>query len=51
MESGIEAIETFLEKAEAKHPTIESLNGWYNQPASKNWLNTVIKTKAKVESL
>ncbi len=49
--AGLEAINAFLAKAETKHPTIESLNGWYNQPGSANWLNTVVSTKLKLESL
>lgn len=50
-EEGIAAIDIWLASHEAKHPTIESLNGYYVYPASQNWLNVVLKTKAELESL
>ena len=49
---GIAAEDAFLRKAESNgHDTIESLNGWYVVPASANWLNVVLRTKAELESL
>jgi len=51
MEAGIEAISAFLAKAEAKHPTIESMRGWYCASACTNWEPTVIRIKNEVESL
>lgn len=48
---GIAAIDAFLTKASAAHPTIESLNCWYVQPCSSAWLTTVIKTKTLIENL
>jgi hypothetical protein len=52
-EAGIHAISDLLAKYETdgKHTSIESLNGFYVQPASNNWLQTVLKTKAYLESL
>lgn len=41
----------WLAKHEQDHPTIESLNCYYVQPCSSNWLNTVIKTKEEIEAL
>lgn len=50
--AGITAIETFLAKAEDNgRNTVESLNCWYVQPCSANWLDTVLRTKAAVEGL
>lgn len=51
MESGIAAIDAFLAKGEAKHPTIESMKGWYCASACTNWQPTVIKIKVEVENL
>jgi hypothetical protein len=49
---GIAAIDTLLTKYEAKgKDTIEELNGYYVQPASANWFNTVVKIKNELESL
>ncbi len=48
----ITAENNFLAHAQASgHTTIESLNGWYVQPASNSWLQTVLTTKQQVESL
>jgi hypothetical protein len=52
LEAGIEAIHSLLTRYEAKgKDTIEELNGYYVQPASTNWYNTVLKTKLHLESL
>ena len=52
LEGGIEAIDALLARYEDNgHNTIESLNGYYVQPASQNWLNTVLNTKELLESL
>ncbi len=47
----INYLNDFLAKHEDKHPTIESLNCYYVQPCSENWLKTVIKVKNELESL
>ena len=47
----IQDIDGWLARHEAKYPTIESLNCYYVQPCSPNWLNTVLKVKAEVENL
>lgn len=52
LHAGIEAIDAFLAKAEASgHGTVESLNGYYVQPASSSWLQTVLKIKFELENL
>jgi len=51
-EQAIEAISMLLARyEESGHDTIEKLNGYYVQPASANWLNTVLRTKSELESL
>lgn len=51
-EEGIESISSLLARYEARgKDTIEDLNGYYVQPASQNWLNTVLKIKAQLENL
>lgn len=51
-EEGITAINGLLAGYEARgYDTIERLNGYYVQPASTNWFNTVIKTKLTLELL
>lgn len=47
---GITAINDWLASHEANHPTIESLNGYYVQPASTAWLSTVLKIKKQLEA-
>lgn len=47
----IDYLNDFLAKHEDKHPTVESLNCWYVQPCSPNWLKTVLKVKQELESL
>lgn len=50
-QEGINAIHTFLEKAESRgRDTIEELNGWYVVPASNTWYSVVTKTKSQLES-
>lgn len=49
---GIAAIDALLAKYESRgKDTIEELNGYYVVPASNNWLSTVLKVKAELESL
>lgn len=51
-EEGIQAISNLLARYESKSKdTLEELNGYYVQPASSNWLNTVIKAKDELERL
>ena len=51
-EEGIAAISNLLQRYEDRgKDTIEEMNGYYVVPANPNWLNTVIKIKAQVESL
>lgn len=52
IQSGIEAISSFLERADnnGKH-TVESFRGWYCASECTNWESTVIKTKLLIESL
>lgn len=50
--AGIDAIDRFLERAEARgRTTIESFRGWYCASACTTWEPTVIKVKLLVENL
>lgn len=50
--TGIDAINRFLERAEARgRTTIESFRGWYCASACTTWEPTVIKVKLLVENL
>jgi hypothetical protein len=52
LSDGIDAISSLLVRYEVRgKDTIEELNGYYVQPASQNWFNTVLKTKQLVENL
>jgi hypothetical protein len=51
-EESINAISDLLSKYEIRgKDTLEELNGYYVQPASNNWLSTVLRIKSEVESL
>jgi len=50
-DEAVAAVETWLVNHEAGHPTTESLNCFYVQPCSANWLNTVLRVKSELESL
>lgn len=52
LDAGIDAIDRLLGGYEARgRDTIEEMNGYYVQPASANWYNTVSNVKRTVESL
>ncbi len=56
-EEGIAAINAFLERSEANHPTIESMRHWYcyagytESHICPGWEETILKIKAQIESL